>query len=79
MSELDESEIDRFIRLELLPVPDDTVAYWKTRPVEERLNRLEALREAYIQTLPPEQRVFQKVCRVIQRQRNVEQDGAKSS
>jgi hypothetical protein len=65
--EEDESEIDRFIRLQVLPVPDDSTAYWQTRSIEERLARLEALREAYAQTLPPERRVFQRVACVIQR------------
>jgi hypothetical protein len=44
-------------------------AYWKTRPIEERFAEGEALRQEYIRTLPPEQQKFQRVVRVVQRQR----------
>lgn len=47
-------------------------AYWKTRPIEERFAEGEALREAYIKTLPPEQQKFQRVIRVFNRKTGVE-------
>ncbi len=43
------------------PKSKHDAAYWKTRPIEERFTELEALRAAYIQTLPLEQQKFQRV------------------
>ncbi len=45
------------------------LAYWLSRPVSERLEAVELLRQAQIDTLPHAEQRFQRVCRVIQRQR----------
>ncbi len=45
-----------------IPKSKHDAAYWKTRPIEERFDELEALRQEYMRTLPPER---QKILRVI--------------
>lgn len=43
--------------------------YWLSRSVQERLQALEALRQAYEQTLPHAERRLQRVCTVTRRSR----------
>jgi len=43
----------------------ETFAYWRSRPVQERLDAVEELREAFIRTLPEDLQVFQKVLRIV--------------
>jgi hypothetical protein len=47
----------------------DKRSYWMTRTMQERLDALEALRDAYIRTLPEEQQKFQRVCTIVKRSR----------
>ena len=47
----------------------DKRGYWLTRPVRERLDALEELREAYIRTLPHAEQRLQKVCTIAKRTR----------
>ncbi len=42
-------------------------SYWLTRPVVERLEALEELREAYIKTLPNAEQRLQRVCTIVKR------------
>jgi tetrahydromethanopterin S-methyltransferase subunit B len=48
-----------------MPVSKYDASYWRTRPIEERMDELEALREQYIRTLPPEHQKFQRVISYI--------------
>ncbi len=48
---------------------DDSLAYWRTRSVEERIAAVEALRNAYYEQVPHVQQGFQRVCVVTQRAR----------
>jgi tetrahydromethanopterin S-methyltransferase subunit B len=48
-----------------IPKSKHDAAYWKTRPIEERFAELEALRQEYIRTLPPEQQKFQRIITFI--------------
>ena len=46
---------------------DDSLAYWRSRPVEERIAAVEALRNAYYAQVPHVQQGFQRVCVITQR------------
>lgn len=43
------------------------LAYWLSRPIQERFAAGEALRQAYIESLPHDQQEFQRVCTITQR------------
>jgi hypothetical protein len=53
----------------LRQAPDADLAYWQAQTIQARLEALEALRAQYLRTLPDAQQRFQRVCRVVQRQR----------
>ena len=46
---------------------DNSLAYWRSRPVEERIAAVEALRDAYYAHLPQNPKGVQRVCIVTQR------------
>lgn len=45
------------------------LAYWLSRPVSERIEALEMLRNQMMATLPDAQQRLQRVCRVVKRER----------
>lgn len=57
------------IAIKTLRDKDDSLAYWRSRPVEERIAAVEALREAYYAQVPNVQQGFQRVCVITQRAR----------
>jgi hypothetical protein len=54
------------VKATLDSAPSD-LAYWLSRPVQERFAAGESLRQAYIQTLPHAQQRFQRVCTITRR------------
>ena len=46
---------------------DDSLAYWRSRSVEERIAAVEALRQAYYAQVPHAQQGFQRVCVLTRR------------
>ena len=63
------TDMQRHIALKTLHEKDDSLAYWLTRPVEERIAAVEALRQAYYAQVPHVQQGFQRVCVFTQRTR----------
>ena len=59
--------MQRHVTKKSLHDKDDSLAYWRSRPVEERIAAVEALRNAYYAQNPPLHKTFQYVCKVTQR------------
>ena len=55
------------IAIKSLRDKDHSLAYWRSRPVEERIAAVEALRDAYYALLPQIPNGVQRVCIVTQR------------
>ncbi|MDZ7652893.1 MAG: hypothetical protein U5L03_10245 [Burkholderiaceae bacterium] len=55
-------------RTTLRGAPSD-LAYWRSRPVEERIAALESLRRKALAARPDAEQRLQRVCRVTQRER----------
>jgi hypothetical protein len=70
MSELQYSRVERVAKIKSLQDPDDSLAYWLSKPIEERFAALEFLRQQWISTQPhAAEQGFQRVCTVTQRAR----------
>jgi hypothetical protein len=70
MSEPQYSRVERVAKIKSLQDPDDSLAYWLSKPIEERFAALEFLRQQWISMQPhAAEQGFQRVCTVTQRAR----------